>query len=78
MPSSSAQLHPPPLAVPLSRAPAVTGLSRRTIYRLASAGRLRLLKSGRATLLCMDSARAYLASLPQAQVKPCGAADVDA
>lgn len=75
---SSAPLSPPPLAVPLSRAPTVLGLSLRTIYRLAGAGRLRLLKSGRSTLLCMDSARAYLASLPQAQVKPSGAADAGA
>lgn len=75
MPSSSASPLVQPLAVPLSQAPRVLGLSRRHIYRLAGAGRLTLLKSGRATLLCMDSARAYLATLPHAQVKrPGGAA----
>jgi excisionase family DNA binding protein len=64
MPSHTAP-RPDPLAVPLRQAPAVTGLSLSTIYRLASDGRLTLLKSGRSTLLCMASARAYLAALPQ-------------
>ena len=58
-----------PLAVPLSRAPAVTGLSRSTIYREAAKGNLRLLKSGRATLLCMQSARTFLANLPTANIR---------
>ncbi len=57
-----------PLAVPLSRAPAVTGLSRSTIYREAARGNLKLIKAGKSTLLCMESARAFLAALPRAQV----------
>lgn len=57
-----------PLAVPLSKAPAVTGLSRSSIYRHAQAGRLTLLKSGRTTLVDMASARALLASLPRAVI----------
>lgn len=68
---ASSPSSPPvqPLAVPLREAPHVLGVSRRHIYRLAGAGHLTLLKSGGATLLCMESARAYLASLPHAQVK---------
>lgn len=65
-------LPPDPLAVPLRQAPAVTGLSLSTIYRLAGDGRLTLLKSGRSTLLCMASARAYLATLPQVPARPRG------
>jgi len=72
MPSNSAAV-PPPLAVPLRNAPAVTGLSLSTIYRLAGEERLTLLKAGRTTLLCMESARAYLASLPRATVRARGA-----
>jgi hypothetical protein len=60
---------PDPITVPLRDAPGITGLSRSTIYREAAAGRLVLLKRGRATLLCMTSARAYLAALPRAAVK---------
>lgn len=59
---------PDPIAVALRDAPTVTGLSRSTIYREAAAGRLVLLKYGRTTLLCMASARRYIASLPQAVV----------
>jgi|GEM_PF-2860757 len=59
-----------PLAVPMSKAPAITGLSRSTIYREAKKGNLRLLKAGRTTLLCMASARAFLATLPDANIRP--------
>ncbi|RAI55956.1 hypothetical protein DOO78_23470 [Roseicella frigidaeris] len=57
-----------PLAVPLARAPAITGLSRSTIYREVARGNLRLLKVGRTSLLDMASVRAFLASLPVAEI----------
>jgi len=59
-----------PLAVPMPRAPAATGLSRSRIYREAAKGNPRLPKAGRSTLLCMASARAFLARLPTAQLRP--------
>ena len=52
------------LAAPMLRAVAMSGLSRSEIYRQASAGRIRLVKSGRTTLVDMATVRAYLASLP--------------
>lgn len=58
-----------PLAVPLPHAPTVTGLSRSTIYREAARGNIKLLKVGRSTLVCMDSVRAFLASLPAAAIR---------
>ena len=48
----------------------MTGLSRSAIYREAGRGNLVLLKLGRSTLLCMVSARAFLASLPRASIRP--------
>lgn len=57
---------PLPLAVPLPQAPALTGLSRSTIYRAAHEGRITLLKVGRSTLVDMESVRTFLASLPRA------------
>ncbi|WP_043358800.1 DNA-binding protein [Belnapia sp. F-4-1] len=59
----------PPLAVPLPHAPAVTGLSRSTIYREAARGNIRLIKAGRSTLVDMASMRAFLASLPTASIR---------
>ncbi len=57
-----------PLALPLGKAVAVTGLSRSAIYRAAGEGKITLLKAGRTTLVCMASARAFLAGLPRAVV----------
>ena len=65
----AASTLPAAITVTLRDAPAVTGLSRSAIYREAAAGRLVLLKYGRTTLLCMDSARRYLAALPKVTVK---------
>lgn len=53
-----------PVAIPLTQAPAVFGLSRSAIYRAAAAGHVRLMKSGRTTLVAAGSVRAYLAQLP--------------
>jgi hypothetical protein len=70
--SGGAPSHDPdtlqPLALPLSKAVAVTGLSRSAIYRAAAAGKITLLKSGRSTLVCMASAHGFLAGLPRAVV----------
>ena len=59
---------PAALAVPLSKAPNLICVSRSEIYRQAAKGNLKLIKAGRSTLLCMESARAFLAALPPAQV----------
>lgn len=60
---------PVPEWVPLPRATGIFGLSRTTIYRLAAAGRIRLVKAGARTLVDAASARSYLASLPEATLK---------
>jgi hypothetical protein len=59
-----------PLALPIPQAMAVTGLSRSAVYREAGRGNIKLLKLGRTTLVCMASARAFLASLPCASIRP--------
>ncbi len=59
-----------PLALPVKQAIAVTGLSHSAIYREAGRGNIELLKLGRTTLVCMVSARAFLASLPRASIRP--------
>jgi hypothetical protein len=58
-----------PLALPILAAVAVSGLSRSAIYREAGAGRIRLMKLGRSTLVDMASVRAFLACLPAAQIR---------
>ncbi|MEO3475297.1 hypothetical protein AAFN86_25780 [Roseomonas sp. CAU 1739] len=55
--------------VPLPRAPAIFGLSRSHLYRLAAAGRVRMVKAGARTLVDAASVRAFLASLPTAQIR---------
>ena len=54
--------------VPLPRAPAVFGISRSGLYRLAAEGRIRLVKIGARTLVDAASVRAFLATLPPAQI----------
>jgi hypothetical protein len=58
-----------PLALPIMVAVAVSGLSRSAIYREAGHGRIKLLKLGRTTLVDMASLRAFLASLPVANIR---------
>jgi excisionase family DNA binding protein len=55
--------------VPL-RAPGVFGLSRSGLYRLAGEGRIRMVKIGSRTLVDAASVRAFLATLPPAQIRP--------
>ncbi len=53
-----------PLMLKLRDAPTMLGMSRSSIYRAAAAGRIKLVKNGRITLIEMKSARQYLDSLP--------------
>jgi hypothetical protein len=57
------------ITVPLARAPAETGLSRSAIYRAAAEGKIVLKKLGRTTLVDMASARAFIDSLPKAEIR---------
>ena len=59
-----------PEMVPLPRAPAVFGLSRSALYRLAGDGRIRMVKAASRTLVDAASVRAYLAALPAAKITP--------
>ena len=60
---------PAPEAVPLSRAPAIFGISRSALYRLASLGQIRLFKVGGATLVDAGSVRNFLLHQPNAQFR---------
>lgn len=64
------QTTPPPEMIPLPRAPAVFGLSRSGLYRLAADGRIRMVKMGARTLVDAASVRAFLADLPPMQPRP--------
>jgi hypothetical protein len=59
-----------PEMVPLPRAPAVFGLSRSGLYRLAAEGRIRMVKMGARTLVDAASVRVFLATLPPVQLAP--------
>ena len=59
-----------PEMVPLPRAPAVFGLSRSHLYRLAAEGQVRMVKAGSRTLVDAASVRAFLATLPLAAIGP--------
>lgn len=75
--------HPnPPVA---SAAPAETGtiadtrarfgIPRSSLYRLAAAGHIRMIKLGRTTLVDFGSVRAFLAAAPAAALRSPGALD---
>ncbi len=57
-----------PEMVPLPRAPSIFGLSRSGLYRLAAEGRIRMVKVGARTLVDAASVRAFLTTLPEAQI----------
>jgi len=46
-----------------------TGISRSQLYRLAGAGRIKLVKCGRTTLVDWDSIQGDVASLPSAELR---------
>lgn len=64
---------PPTLPAPdMARIPMashLSGLSRSRLYRLATERRIRFVKVGCATLVDMASVRAFLASLPAADIR---------
>jgi excisionase family DNA binding protein len=53
-------------AAAINDASAFSGLSRSEIYRCLADGKIRAIKSGKRTLILMDSLRDHLASLPAA------------
>ena len=55
--------------VPLPCAPAVFGLSRSALYRLAASGEVRMVKIASRTLVDAASVRKYLATLPRVQLR---------
>jgi excisionase family DNA binding protein len=59
-----------PEAVPLPKAPAIFGLSRSHLYRLAAAGQIRFMKVGSRTLVDAESVRNFLNRLPEATIRP--------
>jgi excisionase family DNA binding protein len=58
-----------PYTATISRTCQLYGLSRSEIYRLLGYGKIRGVKSGRTTLILLDSVRAHLASLPPAAIR---------
>lgn len=58
-----------PEMVPLPRAPAIFGLSRSNLYRLAADGQIRMVKIASRTVVDAASVRAFLISLPSVQIK---------
>ena len=55
-----------PIAIPVNEAAAISGISRSELYRRMAIGQIKARKSGRSTLVLMDSLREHLASLPPA------------
>jgi excisionase family DNA binding protein len=58
-----------PYAATIGRTTAFYGLSRSEIYRLLGSGKIKAVKSGRSTLILLDSVKAHLASLPPATIR---------
>ncbi len=59
-----------PVLIPVPQSKSFVGLARSTVYRLASEGRLKLLKVDGRTFIDRASFEAFLASLPVVDVKP--------
>lgn len=59
-----------PRYAPIPRAIEITGLGRSTIYKLAGQGKLRLVKAGGRTLVDMEHAMHWMATLPVANIAP--------
>lgn len=58
-----------PLAYTIADVQRVARIGRSKIYELIGAGQLRAMKCGSRTLICAESLRAYLGSLPRLPVK---------
>ena len=54
------------ICAPPSEACRISGISRSELYRRMAAGQIQAVKSGRTTLVLIDSLRTHLASLPPA------------
>ena len=54
----------PPLAVSIAEACRISGVCKTSIYAAIKAGTLSVKKSGRRTLVPIDSLKAWLAGLP--------------
>ena len=63
-----------PVAAGVGKTSELYGWSRSEIYRLLAAGKLSAVKSGRSTLILINSADRYLASLPPASFRAQGIA----
>jgi excisionase family DNA binding protein len=59
-----------PVGASVKRACELLGITRTRLYVELATGRIRAWKAGRATVIDMASARAFLASLPQATFRP--------
>lgn len=63
-----AQAKIEPISLPIPAAVAATGLSRSGLYRAAAEGKLLFRKAGRTTLVDAASLRAFVSSLPVAEI----------
>ena len=62
-----ARFHGDPVTVSIKESVRISGISRSEIYRRLKAKKLRAVKSGKHTLILMESLRQHLASLPPAE-----------
>jgi excisionase family DNA binding protein len=74
MSATTHNIHPHvgnmPKFAPILKATELLGLSRSSIYRMAGAGELRIVKAGGRSLVDLDHAFAFRASLPTAPISP--------
>jgi hypothetical protein len=59
-----------PLYLPITKAARVFGISRPNLYGLVKAGHIQAVRHGCLSMVNMDSARAYFASLPSIVIAP--------
>jgi excisionase family DNA binding protein len=59
-----------PMTIGISGAVAMVGISRAQIYRLAAAGKINMVKSGRRSLIVVSTLIRYIQSLPRANIRP--------
>jgi|GEM_PF-1612703 len=59
-----------PLYATVPKACQRLGVGRTNLYAKIGEGHIRAVKCGARTLICMESALAYMAALPQAQIAP--------
>jgi hypothetical protein len=66
---SKNQIIHEPINVSIAEAVHISGLSRSEVYRRLGAGDLEAVKSGKRTLITMDSLRRHLGNLPKAKFR---------